>query len=221
MHHAMWYAETMDRLGREKAEAVFRKAYESSYAIQMKRLGKVLGFEVEEGAPKPLAGLPEETLDGLVEATAVNWLATDGVWFQAVEFTEGMEKAKACNDACWGRFSPLEAWSIRRLLDLPEKPGLEGLKKALRWRLYAAVNEQSVHDETETSFLFRMDECRVQAARRRKGLDDYPCKSAGIVEYSTFASSIDPRITTECVACPPDTLEREWFCGWKFTLEEE
>lgn len=220
MHHGMWYAEVRERLGPEKAEAIFRKAYETGAAIAWKRLGKVLGFEMAGDAPAPLVELPGETLAALKEAVAVNWLAVDGVWFQAVEFSENMTAAKACNDACWARFSPLEAWSIRRLLDLPDRPGLEGLKMALGYRLYAAVNVQSVDDETENGFVFRMNECRVQAARKRKGLDDYPCKSAGIVEYSTFASAIDPRIRTECVGCPPDPHPDDWYCAWRFTLDE-
>ena len=55
---------------------------------------------------------------------------------------------------------------------------------------------------------------------QRKGLADYPCKSAGMVEYPFFARAIDPRITTECVGCPPDPHPQGWFCAWKFTLEE-
>ncbi|MCB0805829.1 MAG: hypothetical protein KDC05_08530, partial [Bacteroidales bacterium] len=65
----------------------------------------------------------------------------------------------------WGQFSPFEAWSIKRQLNLGEKPGLEGLKKALQYRLYAFINEQSFAEETETSFVFRMNQCRVQNAR--------------------------------------------------------
>ncbi|MFH1279935.1 MAG: DUF6125 family protein [Candidatus Eisenbacteria bacterium] len=220
MHHAMWYAEVKERLGSEKAGEVFRKAYETGSAIQWKRLAKTLGFEMKGDLPAPLADLPAETLASLKEAVAINWLANDGVWFQAVEFSEDMAAAKACNDACWAKFSPLEAWSIRRLLDLPERPGLEGLKEALEYRLYAAINVQSVDTESGSSFVFRMNECRVQAARKRKGLPDYPCKSAGVIEYSTFAEAIDPRIRTECVGCPPDDHPDEWQCAWRFSLEE-
>ena len=51
----------------------------------------------------------------LMQSTAVNWLANDGVWFQAVEFSSNMTDAKACNDACWQYFSPFEATvSIKR-----------------------------------------------------------------------------------------------------------
>jgi len=193
-------------------------AWQKSYSIQMKRLGKILGFENEEGAPQPLLDLPEAKLDELLEGSAINWLANDGVWFQSVEFEYGMTEAKRCNDSAWAQFSPLEAWSIKRLLDLPEQSGLEGLKKALSYRLYSYINKQSFTEETEDSFVFRMNECRVQVARKRKGLEDYPCKSGGLVEYSTFAEAIDARIKTKCISCPPDPHPDEFYCAWRFSI---
>ena len=66
-----------------------------------------------------------------------------------------------------------------------------------------------------------MDECRVQVARKRKGLDDYPCKSAGLVEYAYFARAFDARIKTECIGCPPDAHPDDWYCAWRFSLEAE
>ncbi|MHC4778602.1 MAG: DUF6125 family protein [Planctomycetota bacterium] len=218
IHHAMWFAEVRHQLGREKAWPILKAAFEKSYAVQMKRLSKALGFEMEGDVPKPLISLPSETLDRLKEETAKNWLANDGIWFQAVEFERGMDDAKRCNDSCWAQFSPFEAWSIRRLLDLPERAGLEGLKTALAHRLYGTINKQSVDEETDTSFVFRMNDCRVQSARKRKGLEDYPCRSGGMVEYTTFAETIDARIRTECVSCPPDPHPDQWYCAWKFIL---
>ena len=63
-----------------------------------------------------------------------------------------------------------------------------------------------------------MLECRVQIARQRKGLEDYPCKSAGIIEFTGFAKGIHPDIETTCLVCPPDDHPREFFCGWRFSL---
>ena len=220
MHHAIWFAEVQHQFGREKAFEVLGEAYSRSMAIQMKRLSKTLGFEMDEDVPKPLLDLPKENLEKLKEASAVNWLANDGVWFQAVEFTKGMLDAKRCNDTSWGYFSPFEAWSIKRFLNLPENSGLEGLKKALNFRLYATINKQSFSEETPNSFIFYMNDCRVQSSRKRKGLDDYPCKSGGLVEYSSFAEAIDKRIKTECIACPPDAHPEEYYCAWRFYIEE-
>lgn len=219
MHHAMWFEEASRQHGREKAYKLLDEVLKKSTGLQLKRLSKVLGFEMQGDFPKFLSDLPEGKKEELIENLAVNWLANDGVWFQSIEFSEGMPQAKLCNDATWASFSPFEAWSVKRLLNLDEYPGLEGLKKALQFRCYGFINKQSFVQETPTSFIYMMNDCRVQSARKRKGLDDYPCKSAGIMEYFRFAEGIDPRIRTECITCPPDIHPDTHYCAWKFTIE--
>lgn len=220
VHHVLWFMEVEHQMGFETALKTMDKAYQKSYNVQMKRLSQTLGFEMTEGVPSALASMPREKLLTLLSDISKNWLANDGIWFQSVEFEHGMNDAKRSNDSCWTRFSPFEAWSIKRFLGLPEHPGLEGLKKALQFRMYARINKQSIIDEGPDSFVFQMNDCRVQSARVRQGLDDYPCKSAGLVEYGTFARSIDSRIKTECIGCPPDNHPQEWFCAWRFTIDE-
>lgn len=219
MHYAIWFSEVKHQIGMEKALAVMDEATSRGLAIQMARLSKTLGFELENDLPAPLLKMSRESLLALMDSVSANWLANDGVWFQSVEFTHGMIDAKRCNDSAWAQFSPFEAWTIKKFLGLPERPGLDGLKKALGFRVYANVNVQSIVEEKPDSFIFRMNDCRVQSARKRKGLDDYPCKSGGMVEYTYFARSIDNRIITECVGCPPDDHPDEWFCAWRFTLK--
>jgi hypothetical protein len=221
VHHVFWFKEVEHQMGFAKALEVMGKAYEKSMGIQLNRLGKLFGFKLIDGIPEPLLSMPEEELTELIENLGVNWLAGDGVWFQSVESEYGMLDAKRCNDSCWAWFSPFEAWSVKRLLNLPEQPGIEGLKQALQLRMYAKINTQSIIDESPNSILFQMNNCRVQAARKSKGMDDYPCKSAGLVEYTNFARAIDSRIKTECIGCPPDKHPEEWFCAWRFSIEKE
>jgi len=219
MHNAMWFAEAVHQYGREKAYEIMQVAYKKSYGIQLKRLTALFGGEVDENRiPLPLINMPKEKMGELMEALSINWLANDGVWFQAIENSRGMSEAKRCNDSAWASFSPFEAMSIKHFLNLSENPGLDGLKKALQFRLYAFINKQSVTNETENSFEFYMNECRVQAARKRKELQDYPCKSGGLIEYSSFAEAIDKRIKTECISCPPDAHPNNYYCGWRFYI---
>jgi hypothetical protein len=218
IHYGLWFTEVRHQMGPEKALETLAAASGRSLENQLGRLARVMGFDMRDGLPAPLLDLPADRLNQLMEAVATNWLANDGVWFQAVEFSSGMNDAKRCNDSCWAHFSPFEAWSIRRFLNLADRPGLDGLKQALGYRLYAVINTQSIVEETHTGFVFQMNSCRVQAARQRKGLADYPCKSAGLVEYTYFARSVDPRIQTECVCCPPDDHPDDCFCAWRFTL---
>jgi len=162
----------------------------------------------------------EELID-LLEIAAKNWLAHDGLWFLAAEDTFDIETAIELDRRAWERFTVIEAKRIMRFLDIEPGGGIPALKKALRYRLYARLNEQEMIDVDERTFIFRMNDCRVQAARKRKGLPDFPCKPVGLVEYANFATTIDPRFETECIACPPDPHPEEYWCAWKFTLAEE
>lgn len=220
IHHALWYSEVHHQLGHEKASRILSKAAKTSINIQLKHLAKLFEFDLVDGIPEPLLEMDEARLHELRQRIAKNWLVNDGVWFQTIEKSEGMNDAKRCNDSCWARFSPFEAETIKEQLQLGEQSGLAGLQQALALRLYANINTQSICEETPESFVFQMNECRVQSARKRKGMADYPCKSAGLVEYTYFARSIDSRISTECIGCPPDEHPEDWYCAWRFVLND-
>ena len=156
----------------------------------------------------------------VVEMFAKNWLAHDGCWFLAAEDRYDLETAIDLDTRSWARFAAIEARRIATTFDLGETGGLTALEKALELRMYAAINAQ--HSEWSSdgrTLRFEMDSCRVQTARRRKGLPDFPCKSVGIVEFSTFAKAIDPRVQTVCLHCPPDAPEGK-CCAWEFTVRE-
>ena len=220
IHYALWFTEVRHQMGLPKALAMLDSVFEKNLRIQMARLGETLGYEVVDGLPAAMRNMDKAVLLDVIDAVAKNWLVNDGVWFQAVEFSSNIMEAKRCNDSCWAHFSPFEAWSIKRLLGMTEKPGLQGLAQALNFRLYARLNTQSIFFENDRTLVFQMNACRVQSARVRQGLEDYPCKSAGLVEYTYFAREIDPRISTECIGCPPDSHPAEWFCAWRFSIAE-
>jgi len=160
----------------------------------------------------------EELLKAL-EMFAKNWLAHDGCWFLAAERQHGLEAAISLDTDAWAQFAAVEARRIMSTFGIPTGGGLETLEKALSLRMYGLINDQ--HSEWENGrLLFYMDVCRVQEARRRKGLADFPCKPVGTVEFSTFARTIDPRISTACLHCPPDAPAGR-YCGWEFTLNHE
>lgn len=224
VHYGLWFAEAVHQCGLQTALAMERQAGDRLQDIVLRRLAKTLDFELANGLPEPLLRMEPARLEALAEALAANWLAADGVFFQAAEASApvGMHDAKRVNDTCWSRFSPLEAMRIRELLQLPpaatSAEGLAQLQTALGHRLYARLNVQDIVDAGEEGFTFRMRQCRVQTARARKGLEDYPCKSGGMVEYTSFAAAFHPEIRTICIACPPDPHPEDWHCAWRFEI---
>lgn len=219
LHYGFWFNETEHQLGLETALETEAKVADILFPVILKRLARTLGARVDEdGIPAFLEEMPRDKLLALIDAMSVNWLAGDGIWFQAVEEKEGIDTAKRCNDTCWTRFSPLEACTLKKLLGIPAKGGIEGLEQALDYRLYARINPQTIVRNGD-SLTLTVVECRVQHARTTKGLEAYPCRSAGLVEYTTFARTIDPRIGTRCICCPPESTPEGQACSWEFTLK--
>jgi len=164
--------------------------------------------------------LSSEELHRLIRAYAKSWLAHDGCWFLAVEEERGLEEAIRQDERSWSRFAPLEARRVMEARQIAPGGGLAALAEALRFRMYSFLNEQEAELEGDR-LRFTMTECRVQAARRRKGLPLFPCKPVGTTEFSGFAGTVDSRITTRCIYCPPDELPAGGFCSWEFRIKQE
>ncbi len=165
-----------------------------------------------------LTDLSKEELIKIIIDDAKNWLAHDGLWFQAIEQRYGMDAAVDADLEAWRHFTVIEARRIMERLGIKPGGGISSLVECLKHRFYARLNLQEIVERTATRVVFRMIDCRVQSARKRKNLPDHPCKSVGIVEYSEFAKAIDHRIATRCITCPPDLHPKEFWCAWEFTL---
>jgi len=174
-----------------------------------------------EDAAALLRSLDKEDLVQIIVDDAKNWLAHDGLWFQAVEGAHGMDAALAADRAAWERFTVIEAKRIMDRLGMKPGGGIPALLECLEHRMYARLNTQEATEVSDTRAVFVMRDCRVQTARKRKGLAAFPCKSVGLVEYAEFARAVDPLIRTRCIACPPDHRPEDLWCAWEFTVPSD
>ena len=163
--------------------------------------------------------MTKEQLLQVLDMYSKNWLAMDGVWFQSIEKKYGMEEAIEHDQNAWRVYTVAEARRIIEFLNLDAHSGLAGLKKALELRMYANLNTYEIA-QTDNTLLYKTIDCRVQTARKRKGMPFHPCKSVGIIEYSLFAKTIDERIDCECLSCHPDVKDEDCACSWLFTLKD-
>ncbi len=165
-----------------------------------------------------LEKLSRDQLEYLLKDFAKRWLAHDGLWFQEVEKIYGLDEAIRIDAYAWERFTVIEARRIMDFLGLEPDGGLPALKEALQYRLYALLNRQELTEPDKNTLIFSMVDCRVQSARKRKQLPDFPCRPVGLVEFSGFARTIDPRIQTKCLHCPPGEHPEDSYCAWEFTI---
>lgn len=164
--------------------------------------------------------MSREELLAALHMFAKNWLAHDGCWFLAAERRHGLDEAMRLDAEAWGVFAGLEARRILESFHIAAGGGLAALEQALGLRMYALINQQHCEWLDGGGRLrFVMDRCRVQEARRRKGLADFPCRPVGEVEFASFARAVDPRLCVTCLYCPPDAPPGG-ACAWEFTLDE-
>jgi hypothetical protein len=167
-----------------------------------------------------LENLTKENLLELIDIYSKNWLAMDGVWFQSIEQKYGMDEAIEHDKNAWRHYTEIEAARIKKFLQLPERSGINGLERALSFRIYSNINDDEITVQNNNVLIYRTLDCRVQNARKRKGLCFHPCKSVGLIEYTYFAKTIDDRFTCEAISCYPDITDSTCNCSWKFTLRD-
>jgi hypothetical protein len=159
----------------------------------------------------------EELHSAMLDSSKL-WLAHDGLWFQAVEKMHGIEDAIKADTDAWRVFTVLEAKRILARIGVEiGKGNVDDLALAFRHRLYVNLNKMKI-EKCGDKIRMTMVNCRVQAARKKKNLDPFPCKSVGIVEYSEFARTVNPKFITKCNFCPPDKLPDDGHCQWEFEL---
>ena len=76
-----------------------------------------------------LQDLNKEELVDLLQDAAKNWLAHDGLWFQAVEAKYGIAVAIERDAAAWKRFTVIEAQRIMTRQKIPPNGGIPALSK--------------------------------------------------------------------------------------------
>ena len=167
-----------------------------------------------------LDALTREELAELLEITAKDLIALDGTWFQSLEREQGMDTAMEHDRAAWRRFVPSEARRLKKLLEPfgQLRPRRGSPRRCLCAAPHLRTNGRFA-GKTTAALAFRITDCRVQNARKRKGMDFHPCKSVGELEYAGFAAGLDDRIQCECVSCYPAIADDTCNCAWRFRME--
>lgn len=149
-----------------------------------------------------LASLTKEELAAMVLDFAKRWLAHDGLWFQSIEEKHGLDEAVEIDAAAWAKFAAVEARRIMNLHKIQQGGGLAALKKALGLRQYSFLTEQEIIDTAPDRFILRVNTCRVQMTRKRKGL------ASPASRWGSPSSPALPKPSTRAFGCASSPARR-------------
>ena len=167
----------------------------------------------------PIEKMTKAQLLEVLRLFSRNWITLDGLWFTLVEDTFGLEAALDLDLKMWERHALIEARRIKTHLGI-EGGGVSGVLKALRFMTFDIAMPFSYSLEGPDEAALWITTCKPQEARLRAGRGEFPCKEVGRACYGTVAGVIDPKVSAECVFCPPDRHPPDVWCKWKLTRYE-
>ena len=89
----------------------------------------------------------------------------------------------------------------------------------MSWQLSSPLFE--LEEESPHRTVFRYARCPIQEGRRKRGKQEFPCKTMKMMLLSNVAKVVESRARVKCLACPPDPHPEEYWCEWELTMKQE
>lgn len=166
---------------------------------------------------KMLMEMDKEKLIDLLFIHMRNRWAVDGLYFLGIEEKFGNESATEIDAKVWEIMGKIEARRLKEILGI-EDDDISTMVEALRTSSWSLDLEEKEIILDKNRALFRNSKCRIQKTRKKKGLEEFPCKKVRWGYLKSFAKEFNQKIAVECNICPPDKHPQKLWCEWEFKL---
>jgi hypothetical protein len=141
-----------------------------------------------------------------------------GNWMQYISERYGTEAAREGDTHVFGRNGEVQGWLLKKLFNL--QGDIQDLKKALIFSTLLSNVEYEISEVSNKHIRARVTTCHMQVARRKSGLPELPCKSAGVEALGRFGRAINSNLKLRCITCPPDDHPDDLWCEWLWEIKE-
>jgi len=125
-----------------------------------------------------------------------------------------LEVASKLNEDVWSTLGTDMARDIKRRFKISGK-GVDAVLEALSYNPWAFITKYSIQKEEDKAVVSILS-CAPQAARRKRGQNEFLCKSMHLKFFANFAEEIGRKVRAECFFAPPNRRPRDLWCRWEF-----
>jgi hypothetical protein len=156
----------------------------------------------------------------LIKLYSKSVITVDGLWFINLEEKYGLDLAIELDIQVWEEYGTIEARRLMTILNIAEGGGIPALVKALNFQIWVPDMDYEFQEITKNKAIFNITDCTPQKLRLRDNREEFACKPVGVGLFKKFAHRIDPRLSMNCLVCPPDEHPDDLWCSWEFSLED-
>jgi len=135
-----------------------------------------------------------------------------------IEKKFGTEAAAEIDANVWEAMAGIEAKGLQKMFNVGERPDVMAILDLLRKSSWALDQPFKTIEITGRRAVLKIDRCRTQETRLKKGLAEFPCKKVRFGYLKAFAKTLNPDVKVECLMCPPDEHPKDSWCKWEFAL---
>ena len=162
--------------------------------------------------------MSKEQLIAYIDMLQKNWWNLQNNYILFLNNKYGDEAAIEADAHCFSANARVQAYRLKKLFGL--KDDLQALKDVMVLSTIWANADYEITEIDDQTFNLKVTTCHQQVRRLDDGLDEIPCKPAGIAICEAAAGAINPKAGVKCLVCPPDEHPEDVWCEWEFKLSE-
>ncbi len=163
--------------------------------------------------------LSREELEKRTSLASELAIALDGLWFLAVEKSEGFDRALEMDIDVWEKYFSIFIKRLKKYYNL-KLNGLEGIKEIIRLDPLWDSIEYEMFDESTGRLVFQVTSCPALDSMLKMNRDELTCHTIEPLAMEKLARVVDPRIKVQALKMPPKESPDDICCKWLFSLDD-
>ena len=161
--------------------------------------------------------LPKEKLVDYIYLIHKNFWTLHGNYIMNLEKRYGEGVAMEFEDLAFGRAAEVQVYRLKEFFGLGDD--MSALMKIFDFSEFCSNIEYEFLEVTNNRLIWRVTKCPMQLTRLEAGLPEIACKLSAMPINERIAKTVNPKMKSTCITCPPDPHPPDRWCEFEFKIQ--